>query len=79
MSKEMREQIDKVKNWKQFLNENVDDEIKDIKDMIELYDDNYNVYRRRYLQTQSEEDRQKMNKWFKLKNEQENLLKDIQG
>jgi hypothetical protein len=79
MSKEIREQINKVKNWKQFLNENIDDEIKDIKDMIELYDDNYNVYRRRYLQTQSEEDRQKMNKWFKLKNEQENLLKDIQG
>ncbi len=79
MSKEMREQINKVKNWKQFLNENIDDEIKDIKDMIELYDDNYNVYRRRYLQTQSDEDRQKMNKWFKLKNEQEQLLKDIQG
>jgi hypothetical protein len=79
MSKEIREQINKVKNWKQFLNENIDDEIKDIKDMIELYDDNYNVYRRRYLQTQSDEDRQKMNKWFKLKNEQEQLLKDIQG
>jgi hypothetical protein len=79
MSKEMREQINKVKNWKQFLNENIDDEIKNIKDMIELYDDNYNVYRRRYLQTQSDEDRQKMNKWFKLKNEQEKLLKDIQG
>jgi hypothetical protein len=47
--------------------------------MIELYDDTYNVYRRRYLQTQSDEDRQKMNKWFKLKNEQEKLLKDIQG
>jgi hypothetical protein len=79
MSKEIREQINKVKNWKQFLNENIDDEIKDIKDMIELYDDNYNVYQRRYLQTQSDEDRQKMNKWFKLKNEQEQLLKDIQG
>ena len=25
MSKEMREQIDRVKNWKQFLNENVDE------------------------------------------------------
>ncbi len=28
MSKEMREQIDRVKNWKQFLNENVDLENK---------------------------------------------------
>ena len=55
------------------------DEIRDIKDMIEFYDNNYNVYQRRYLQTQSKEDRQKMNKWFKLKNEQEKLLKDIQG
>lgn len=79
MSKEMRNQIDKVKNWKQFLNESVDEEIKDIKDMIELYDDNYNVYRRRYLQTQSDEDRQKMNKWFNLRNEQEKILKDKKG
>jgi hypothetical protein len=76
------EQDKKLKNFikttiREFLNENIDDEIKDIKDMIELYDDNYNVYRRRYLQTQSDEDRQKMNKWFKLKNEQEKLLKDI--
>jgi hypothetical protein len=78
------EQDKKLKNFikttiREFLNENIDDEIKDIKDMIELYDDNYNVYRRRYLQTQSDEDRQKMNKWFKLKNEQEKLLKDIRG
>jgi hypothetical protein len=78
------EQDKKLKNYikttiREFLNENIDDEIKDIKDMIELYDDNYNVYRRRYLHTQSDEDRQKMNKWFKLKNEQEKLLKDIQG
>ena len=27
MSKEMREQIDRVKNWKQFLNENVDNDM----------------------------------------------------
>jgi hypothetical protein len=79
MSEDIRKMIDKLKNFKQFVNEQVDDEIKNIKDMIELYDDTYNVYRRRYLQTQSDEDRQKMNKWFKLKNEQEKLLKDIQG
>ena len=30
MSKEMREQIDKVKNWKQFLNENKDNNYKEI-------------------------------------------------
>jgi methyl coenzyme M reductase gamma subunit len=34
-------------------NENIDDEIKNIKEMIDLYDDNYDGYRRRYLQTQS--------------------------
>lgn len=28
MSKEMREQIDRVKNWKQFLNENTDNEVE---------------------------------------------------
>ena len=61
---------------REFLNENVDEEIKDIKDNIELYDDNYNVYRRRYLQTQSDEDRYKMNKWLNLRKEQEKLLKD---
>ena len=49
----------------------------DIKDMIELYDDNYNVYRKRYLQSQNDNDRFQMNKWLKLKKEQENLLKDM--
>ena len=81
------EQDKRLKNFikttiREFLNENFDDEIKDIKDikdMIELYDDNYNVYRRRYLQTQSDEDRQKMNNWLKLRKEQENLLKDMLG
>lgn len=55
---------------------NVDDEIKDIKDNIELYDNNYNVYRRRYLQTQSDEHRYKLNKWLNLRKEQEKLLKE---
>ena len=52
-------------------------DIKDIKDMIELYDDNYNVYRRKYLQTQNDNDIFQMNKWLKLKIEKENLLKDM--
>lgn len=64
---------------REFLNESVDEEIKDIKDNIELYDDNYNVYRRRYLQTQSDDDRYKMNKWLNLRKEQEKLLKDKLG
>lgn len=36
MSKEMREQIDRVKNWKEFLNENVNDFTKNsvIKDVV---------------------------------------------
>ena len=36
MSKEMREQIDRVKNWKQLLNENVNDFTKNsvIKDIV---------------------------------------------
>jgi len=55
------------------------EETKDIKDNIELYDDNYHVYRRRYLQTQSDEDRYKMNKWLNLRKEQEKLLKDKEG
>lgn len=74
----------KLKNFvkttlREFLNENVDEEIKNIKDNIELYDDNYNVYRRRYLQTQSDEDRYKMNKWLNLRKEQEKLLKEKLG
>lgn len=78
MSKEMRKLIEDFKafNNKKKLNENIDDEIQDIKDNIELYDDNYNVYRRRYLQTQSDDDRYQMNKWLKLRKEQEELLKD---
>lgn len=48
---------------------------KDIRDMIELYDDNYNVYRRRYLQTESDDDKLKMNKYLKMRKEQEDLLK----
>jgi hypothetical protein len=36
MSKEMREQINKVKNWKQFLNENLNNDlIKDIEESID--------------------------------------------
>lgn len=68
----------KTINW---LNDTKNDkeEIKDIKDNIELYDDNYHVYRRRYLQTQSDEDRYKMNKWLNLRKEQEKLLKDKEG
>lgn len=50
------------------------EEVKDIKDMIQLYDDNYNVYRRRYLQTESDEDKYEMNKWLRLRKEQEDLL-----
>jgi len=30
MSKEMREQIDRIKNWKQFLNENIENNSNDI-------------------------------------------------
>ena len=50
-------------------------EIDEINEMIELYDDNYNVYRRRYLSTESDDDKYQMNKWLKLKKEQEELLK----
>lgn len=80
MSKEMRQIIDNFKTFNnRKLNENIDDEIQDIKDNIELYDDNYNVYRRRYLQTQSDDDKYQMNKWLKLRKEQEELLKDKLG
>ena len=80
MSKEIRKMIDKVKTFNnRKLNENTDDEILYIKDNIELYDDNYNVYRRRYLQTQSDDDKYQMNKWLKLRKEQEELLKDKLG
>jgi hypothetical protein len=80
MSKEMRKLIDNFKTFNnRKLNENIDDEIQDIKDNIELYDDNYNVYRRRYLQTQSDDDKYQMNKWLKLRKEQEELLKDKLG
>ena len=61
------------------MNKNIDGELKDVSDMIELYNDNYNVYRRRYLKKQSDEDRQKMNNWLTLRKEKENLLKDILG
>lgn len=80
MSKEMRQLIDNFKTFNnRKLNENTDDEILYIKDNIELYDDNYNVYRRRYLQTQSDDDKYQMNKWLKLRKEQEELLKDKLG
>jgi hypothetical protein len=80
MSKEMRKLIDNFKTFNnRKLNENIDDEILDIKDNIELYDDNYNVYRRRYLQTQSDDDKYQMNKWLKLRKEQEELLKNKLG
>ena len=80
MSKEMRKLIDNFKTFNnRKLNENIDDEIQDIKDNIEIYDDNYNVYRRRYLQTQSDDDKYQMNKWLKLRKEQEELLKDKLG
>lgn len=76
----MRQLIDNFKTFNnRKLNENIDDEIQDIKDNIELYDDNYNVYRRRYLQTQNDDDKYKMNKWLKLRKEQEELLKDKLG
>lgn len=47
MSKEMIEQIDKVKNWKQFLNENLSDkfeltqEMKDVIDFEKKYHTSY--------------------------------------
>lgn len=80
MSKEMRKLIEDFKTFNnKKMNENRDEGIKDIKDNIELYDDNYNIYRRRYLQTQSDDDRHKMNKWLNLRKEQEKLLKDMLG
>lgn len=42
MSKEMREQIDRVKNWKQFLNENsspIEIEIEELKKEISRLED----------------------------------------
>jgi hypothetical protein len=47
MSKEMREHIDRVKNWKQFLNENLSDkfeltqEMKDVIDFEKKYHTSY--------------------------------------
>lgn len=53
------------------------EKLQSIKDMIELYDDNYNAYRRTYLQTQSDNAKFQMNKYLKLKQEQEILLNQI--
>jgi hypothetical protein len=37
MSKEMREQIDRVKNWKQFLNENINNDTLPIKKISKVF------------------------------------------
>ena len=37
MSKEMREQIDRIKNWKQFLNENINNVELPIRKMSKVF------------------------------------------
>ena len=47
MSKEMREQIDRVKNWKQFLNENIQDKLpeREIKYFSWILDPDFKTYK----------------------------------
>jgi hypothetical protein len=49
--------------------------IQEIKDMRDLYDDNYNKYRKSYLRTENVAHKYEMEKWLKLKKEQDELLK----
>ena len=50
--------------------------IQEIKEMRDLYDDNYNRYRIAYLETENSEYKYEMEKWLKLKKEQDELLKN---
>ena len=47
MSKEMREQIDRVKNWKQFLNENIQDKLpeREIKYFSWILEPDFKTYK----------------------------------
>jgi len=44
MSKEMREQIERVKNWKQLLNENIENHTDKYKNLIKRYEQVKNQY-----------------------------------